>query len=158
MNLKITQNSVRGVLMHNTRLKLQLPLDEFVSTEYEDKIIQRIHEVNKILDRPVMLRLWYDKSKKVVSESTIKRFINQWDDKLPYKTEITIGMSKSPRDFIFFNITHKSNFNYSSWTRYDYVYDNYHPQNILHGLDIFKETAEFCFRKLPEKNKSKRND
>ena len=143
---------------NSIKLKVQMSLDEFIGTEYEEKIITKLYNINKLLARPLILNFWYDPTKNIVNANVVKKFVIKWESKLPFKTNITPRLTDSPHDFIWFNIVHRSDFNKTIWTRFDYVYDTHIPVNILNGLDSFEKVAQFCLKPKPEKNRSKRSD
>ena len=65
-----------------------MPMDEFVGRKEEESIMVKLYDINKELSRMLTLYLWYDKSKGVVNADVNRRFLNQWDSMLPFKTNI----------------------------------------------------------------------
>ena len=144
--------------MNKLRLKLQLPMDEFIGTKYEEQIISNLYDLNQSIPSTLTIKFWYDKNKKIVTPDVVKRFIIQWESKLPYKTEVKPYIVNNSNDFVWFNIIHRSDYSNILWSRFDYVYDTHSPVSVLRGVEAFRNTALFCLRDKPEKQRAKRSD
>lgn len=134
-----------------------MPMDEFVGTKQEESVMTRLYDINKLLGRTLTLNFWYERSKKIVTAEVVRRFINQWDSILPFKTNINPHLTNSPHEFIWFNIVHKDDYKLKFWSRFDYVYTGHGPECMMMGIESFKNTALFCLKPKP-KQRAKRSD
>ncbi|MBT4207688.1 hypothetical protein HOE22_05025 [Candidatus Woesearchaeota archaeon] len=134
------------------KLSLRLKLTDFINTEIELKIMEKINSIHKDLHIAVMLHLWFDEGE--VTNKDLKEFLIRWEDKLSFKTVVKQGSHIKPNEFIWFDINPKG-LPYSSRKRFEFGYIN--KEHILHGLQDFYNVAKFTTSEKSFK-KQKRND
>lgn len=138
------------------KISLRLNLSDFIGTLYESDVINIITKIYDTLQRPFKLYLWYENDEDI-SHKELKRFMSEYEDKLQYKTIITVGTYKNPNEFAWFDIISIKDLLKSGCQRFQYVYNS--GKDILSGLQEFKKCAEFCTSPKPTKQrKQKRND
>ena len=133
--------------MHSITLRLKLT--EFIETEIEEYVIDKINQVYKISQ--FKLHLWYDEDE--IKSSQIKTFLEKYESSLHFRTKIKPTREIDTNEFIWFDvIPDKSSENLRA--RYTYM------GNVISGLNQFGETLEFCKKPKSEKpiRKQKRND
>ena len=140
--------NVRTYKMHSITLRLKLT--EFIDTEIEEYVIDKINQIYKI--GQFKLHLWYNKDE--VKSSQIKTFLEKYEKLLHYKTTITPTQEVGTDIFVWFDIIPDRKY---ECNRARYTYEG----NVLAGLNQFGKTHEFC--KKPKNNdkpirKQKRND
>lgn len=139
------------------KISLRLNLSDFIGTSFESKVIDKITEIYNTLHHPFKLYLWYENDEDI-SHEELKRFMIEYENKLQYKTTITVGIQKNPNEFVWFDIVGLKDLLNNECQRFQYTYSN--SENILLGLEEFKSCAEFCTSPKPPKQirKQKRND
>ena len=135
-----------------TKLSLRLKLSDFINTEIESKIMEKIDDIHNELHIAVLLNLWFEDGE--ITNKDLKEFLMRWEDKLSFKTVVKQGSEIKPNDFIWFDIT-PPELPYYSNKRFQFTYN--YKQNILNGLQNFYEVAKFTTSEKPLK-KQKRND
>ena len=125
-------------------------MTDFLNTEIEGWIINRIHEIYKI--NQFKLHLWYENDE--VTPSQIKEFIKKYEEELHFKTTIKPTRELQRDEFIWYDILSledepdkRSRFTYRG--------------NVVAGINQFEKTLQFCLK--PKNNdtpirKQKRND
>lgn len=145
---------------NQVRMNVRLKLSDFINTEYESTIMDKISEVHQKLKIPFSLKLWFDGD---IKAREIKEFLQKYEGGLEYKTLISATDKLTPNDFIWFDITPK-NYPYSvDNSRNGYSYPAGNPEGILLGLDEFYNVASFTVKPKPQRQhpperKQKRND
>ena len=135
-----------------SKLSLRLKLSDFINTEIESKIMEKIDDIHNELHIAVLLNLWFDDGE--ITNKDLKEFLMRWEDKLSFKTIVKQGSDIKTNDFIWFDIT-PPGLPYYSNKRFQFTYN--YKQNILNGLQNFYEVAKFTTSEKPLK-KQKRND
>ena len=135
-----------------TKLSLRLKLSDFINTEIESKIMEKIDDIHNELHIAVLLNLWFDDGE--ITNKDLKEFLMRWEDKLSFKTIVKQGSNIGTNDFIWFDIT-PPGLPYYSNKRLQFTYSN--KKQILHGLTDFYNVAKFTTSEKPIK-KQKRND
>ena len=135
-----------------TKLSLRLKLSDFINTEIESKIMEKINHTHNELRVAVLLYLWFEDDE--ITNEALKDFLMRWEDKLSFKTVVTQGSEIKPNDFIWFDIV-PSEARYSSNKRFEFKYIN--KEHILYGLEDFYNVAKFTTSEKPVK-RQKRND
>ena len=140
---------------------LRLKLSDFLGTDFEKGVLDKLSEINKIEHFPPFeIYLWYDRDNDKVDLSRLKDFIVDWESKGDFKSKTIIVPEFFDRavDFIWFDILPNEvcNNNSIQYSRFRWNYSD--PKTgILQGLDEFVKTYEFTIAdKLPKKQK--RND
>jgi len=142
------------------KMNVRLKLSDFINTEYESIIMDKISEVHKKLDATFYLRLWFDGD---IKAGELKEFMKKYEEGLEYKTIISATDKLTPNEFVWFDITPKSYPHSVDNSRYGYSYPAGNYVGILLGLDEFYNVASFSVTPKPQKQhsherKQKRND
>ena len=135
-----------------SKISLRLKLTDFINTEMESEIMEKIDKTHNDLNIAVLLYLWYTEGE--VKNKDLKEFLMRWEDKLSFKTIVKQGSDIKTNDFIWFDII-PSGLHYYSNKRFQFTYTN--TNSILNGLQQFYEVAKFTTSDKPVK-KQKRND
>ena len=143
-----------------TRMNVRLKLSDFINTEYESIIMDKISEIHGKLKATFSLKLWFDGD---IKAREIKTFLQKYEEGLEYKTVVSTTDKLTPNEFVWFEINNKSCFNQSKNWRYGYCYPDGNLEGILLGLDEFYNVASFVVKPKPQKQypperKQKRND
>jgi len=140
---------------------LRLKLSDFLGTDYETEVLDRLREINNLdFMPPFEIYLWYDRDNDKVDLNRLKDFIVDWESKGDFrsKTFIIPEFFDRPRDFIWYDIIPRevSDSNYIQYSRFQWRYSE--PKTgILDGLDEYIKTFKFTIAdRLPRKQK--RND
>ena len=134
------------------KLSLRLKLTDFINTENESKVMNKINNIHNELHIAVLLNLWFDEGE--LDTGDLKNFLMRWEDKLSFKTIVKQGSDIKTNDFIWFDII-PSGLHYTSNKRFQFTYTN--TNSILNGLQQFYEVSKFTTSEKPIK-KQKRND
>ena len=135
-----------------SKLSLRLKLTDFINTEIESKVMNKIDNIHNELHIAVLLNLWFDEDE--LDTGDLKNFLMRWEDKLSFKTIVKQGSDIKTNDFIWFDII-PSGLTYYSNKRFQFTYSN--TNSILNGLEEFYNVAKFTTSEKPIK-KQKRND
>ena len=135
-----------------TKLSLRLKLTDFINTEIESKVMEKINDIHNELHIAVLLNLWFEDGE--IKNKDLKEFLMRWEDKLSFKTIVKQGSNIKTNDFIWFDII-PSGLHYTSNKRFQFTYSN--TNSILNGLEEFYNVAKFTTSEKPIK-KQKRND
>ena len=140
---------------------LRLKLSDFLGTDYETEVLDKLREINNLdFMPPFEIYLWYDRDNDKVDLNRLKDFIVDWESKGDFrsKTFIIPEFFDRPRDFIWYDIIPRevSDSNYIQYSRFQWRYSE--PKTgILDGLDEYIKTFKFTIAdRLPKKQK--RND
>tara|TARA_R100001443_G_scaffold3699_1_gene11435 strand:- start:409 stop:867 length:459 start_codon:yes stop_codon:yes gene_type:complete len=140
---------------------LRLKLSDFLGTDYETEVLDKLREINNLdFMPPFEIYLWYDRDNDKVDLNRLKDFIVDWESKGDFrsKTFIIPEFFDRPRDFIWYDIIPRevSDSNYIQYSRFQWRYSE--PKTgILDGLDEYVKTFKFTIAdRLPRKQK--RND
>ena len=135
-----------------SKLSLRLKLTDFINTEIESKVMEKINDIHNELHIAVLLNLWFEDGE--IKNKDLKEFLMRWEDKLSFKTIVKQGSNIKTNDFIWFDII-PSGLHYTSNKRFQFTYSN--TNSILNGLEEFYNVAKFTTSEKPIK-KQKRND
>ena len=135
-----------------SKLSLRLKLSDFINTELESKIMEKINNIHNELHIAVMLYLWFDEDE--INSKALKDFLMRWEDNLSFKTIVKQGSYIKPNDFIWFDIV-PSETPHTSNKRFEFTYIT--KEHILYGLEDFYNVAKFTTSEKPVK-RQKRND
>ena len=135
-----------------TKLSLRLKLTDFINTEMESDIMEKINHSHNKLRIAVMLHLWFDEGE--INNKDLKEFLMRWEDKLSFKTVVKQGSYIRPNDFIWFDVI-PHNIEGNTYKRFSYYYKN--KNQILNGLREFYQVTKFITSDKPVK-RQKRND
>ena len=135
-----------------SKLSLRLKLTDFINTEIESKVMEKINDIHNELHIAVLLNLWFEDGE--IKNKDLKEFLMRWEDKLSFKTIVKQGSNIKTNDFIWFDII-PSGLPYTSNKRFQFTYSN--TNSILNGLEEFYNVGKFTTSEKPIK-KQKRND
>ena len=127
-------------------------LSHFLNKPYEEQVIKKLGEVHNNSIK-YYLNLWYKDGD--LKPDDIRTFIKKHEKNLHFKTNIVVGNSIAPNDFIWFDITDVDDVIDGNQIRFQYRYQN--EKDILIGLEEFHKCAKFCTSEKPPK-RQKRND
>ena len=140
---------------------LRLKLSDFLGTDYETEVLDRLREINNLdFMPPFEIYLWYDRDNDKVELNRLKDFIVDWESKGDFKSKTIIvpEFFDRPVDFIWYDIIPRevSDNNFIQYSRFQWRYSE--PKTgILDGLDEYIKTFKFTIEdRLPRKQK--RND
>ena len=135
------------------KISLRLKLSDFINTDMEEAVMNKVNGIHSELSVTVLLYLWFEEDE--IDSKDLKEFLMRWEDKLSFRTIIKQSHKLHIKDFIFFDIipTHISDSKISK--RFSYSYIN--SDNILGGLQEFYNVTKFITSDKPSK-KQKRND
>jgi len=140
---------------------LRLKLSDFLGTDYEKEVLDKLREINnKDYMPPFEIYLWYNRDTDKVDLNRLKDFIVDWESKGDFKSRTIIvpEFFDRPVDFIWYDIIPRevSDNNFIQYSRFQWRYSE--PKTgILDGLDEYIKTFKFTIAdRLPRKQK--RND
>ena len=130
-------------------IKLRLKLSDFIDTDLESMIMERIKEIENDLNIKIILYIWL-----LDEEVNLKEFYERWKDNLSIKTIIKNNSSLKANEFIYFDIA-PHDIDYNSNVRFQAKYKFIEEIPML--LNSFYDVTKFT---TAEKNKKpqKRND
>ena len=136
-----------------SKVSLRLKLSDFINTNIEENVMNRINQIHSELHVIVSLYLWFEEDE--ITSKDLKDFLMRWEDKLTFKTVVKQGHKLQVNDYIFFDIipTNVSSDNVTK--RFTYKYKG--ANNILDGLKEFYKVTKFTTSEKPVK-RQKRND
>ncbi len=134
------------------KLSLRLKLSDFINTDIEQEVMEKINNIYNELHTTILLYLWFEDGE--ISSKDLKDFLMKWEDKLSFKTVVKRGHKIKLSDFVWFDIV-PVNILPSFRNRLRYQYIGYNK--ILDGLKQFYNVAKFTTSDKPTK-KQKRND
>ncbi len=127
-------------------------LSHFLNESFEEKIIEKLGDIHKDSIK-YYLTLWYEDG--ALKPADIKKFIEKYENRLHFKTNIVVGSQLKSNDFIWFDIIDKNSISNTNRLRFQYVYNK--KEDILNGLNEYHNCAKFCTTDKPPK-RQKRND
>ena len=136
-----------------SKLSLRLKLSDFINTEFEPTIMEKINRIHNELHIAVLLHLWFDDDE--ITNETLKDFLMRWEDKLSFKTVVKQGHQLQINDYIFFDIIPTNIPDSDISKRFTYKYKDVNM--ILNGLKEFYNVTKFTTSDKPMK-RQKRND
>ena len=118
-------------------INIRLKLSDFIDTDLEKTIMDKIKKIENDLHVKIILYFWIDGS-----NVNIKSFYERWKDSLSVKTVIKNGEELKANEYIFFDIA-PNDIKYSSNVRFQAKYDIIEQiPAILNGLyDVTKFTT-----------------
>ena len=135
------------------KVSLRLKLSDFINTDIEQEVMEKVNAIHTELHITVSLYLWFEEGE--ISSKDLKKFLIKWEDKLSFKTIIKQGHQLQLNDYIFFDIkpTNVSDSDISKRFTYNYTDAN----KVLDGLKEFYKVTKFTTSDKPVK-RQKRND
>ena len=135
-----------------SKISLRLKLSDFINTDIEQEVMNKINDAHIELSVTVLLYLWFEEGE--LSNKDLKNFLMRWEDKLTFKTVVKQGHKLMLNDYIFFDIIPVGTPDTVS-KRFSYGYIN--TDKILDGLQEFYNVVKFTTSDKPTK-RQKRND
>ena len=135
-----------------TKISLRVKLSDFINTDIEQEVMNKINEAHNKLNTTVLLYLWFEEGE--LTNKDLKEFLMKWEDKLSYKTIIKQSSTIAAGEFIWFDIM-PIGANNSNRKRFEYTYRD--TNKILDGLQEFYNIVRFTLSDKPIR-KQKRND
>ena len=135
-----------------SKISLRVKLSDFINTDIEQEVMNKINVAHIELSVTVLLYLWFEEGE--VSNKDLKDFLMRWEDKLTFKTVVKQGHKLMLNDYIFFDIIPVGTPDTVS-KRFSYGYIN--TDKILDGLQEFYNVVKFTTSEKPVK-RQKRND
>ena len=136
-----------------SKVSLRLKLSDFINTDIEQEVMNKINDAHIELSVTVLLYLWFEEGE--VSNKDLKDFLMRWEDKLTFKTVVKQGHQLQFNDYIFFDILPMNTPKSHTWKRFTYNYIG--ANKILDGLKEFYKVTKFTTSEKPVK-RQKRND
>ena len=93
------------------KLSLRMDLSDFINTDSEKDIINKLEEIHKD-DIKYYLTLWYRDG--AIPPEDINKFLLEYENNLHLKTKIVVDNKLKPNDFIWFDITRREDVNAGS--------------------------------------------
>ena len=135
-----------------SKVSLRLKLTDFINSDIEEKVMNKINDAHTEFRITVLLYLWFEEGE--LSNKDLKDFLMRWEDKLTFKTVVKQGHKLMLNDYIFFDIIPVGTPDNIS-KRFSYNYIN--TDKILDGLQEFYNVVKFTTSDKPTK-RQKRND
>ena len=133
-------------------MSVRMKLSDFIKTDEEDKIMEKINKTHKDLRAVIFLYLWYENDE--IDPLDLKDFMVKWEDKLFFKTKIKSDSEILYNEFIFYDLVPAGT---ESNERYRFKFEYGDKSNIMSGLNQFYDCIKFITSDKPTK-KQKRND
>ena len=135
-----------------SKLSLRLKLSDFINTELESKIMEKINNIHNELHIAVMLYLWFDEDE--INNKDLKEFLMRWEDKLHFRTIVKNTSNVEQYEFVFFDIIPIS---VPKNEKYRFAYTYINTDKIIDGLNELYACIKFIKLDRPAK-RQKRND
>ena len=136
-----------------SKISLRLKLSDFINTDIEETVMNKINQIHSELHVIVSLYLWFEEDE--ITSKDLKDFLMRWEDKLSFKTVVKQGHKLQVNDYIFFDIIPTNVPDSDISKRFTYKYKDVNM--ILNGLKEFYNVTKFTTSDKPFK-KQKRND
>ena len=136
-----------------SKVSLRLKLSDFINTNIEENVMNRINQIHSELHVIVSLYLWFEEDE--ITSKDLKDFLMRWEDKLSFKTVVKQGHKLQVNDYIFFDIIPINVSDSDISKRFTYKYKDVNM--ILNGLKEFYNVTKFTTSEKPIK-RQKRND
>ena len=69
-----------------SKCSLRLKLFDFINTDIENQVMEKINQAHAELNTSILLYLWYEEGE--IKSVDLKDFLVKWEDKLQFKTII----------------------------------------------------------------------
>ena len=136
-----------------SKISLRLKLSDFINTDIEETVMNKINQIHSELHVIVSLYLWFEEDE--ITSKDLKDFLMRWEDKLSFKTVVKQGHKLQVNDYIFFDIIPINVSDSDISKRFTYKYKD--VNKILNGLKEFYNVTKFTTSEKPIK-RQKRND
>jgi hypothetical protein len=136
-----------------SKVSLRLKLSDFINTDIEEEVMNKVNHAHTELNVTVILYLWFEEGD--VSNKELKDFLMRWENKLSFKTIVKQGHQLHINEYIYFDIIPDTVLKSNISKRFSYGYMT--SDKILDGLRQFYNVTKFTTTDKPYK-KQKRND
>ena len=85
-----------------SKISLRLKLSDFINTDMEEAVMNKVNGIHSELSVTVLLYLWFEEDE--ITSKDLKDFLMRWEDKLTFKTIVKQGHQLQFNDYIFFDI------------------------------------------------------
>ena len=136
-----------------SKISLRLKLSDFINTDMEEAVMNKVNGIHSELSVTVLLYLWFEEDE--IDSKDLKEFLMRWEDKLTFKTVVKQGHKLQVNDYIFFDIIPINVSDSDISKRFTYKYKDVNM--ILNGLKEFYNVTKFTTSEKPIK-RQKRND
>ena len=134
-----------------SRVSLRLKLSDFINSDIEKVVMDKVNDIHNDLNITVLLYLWFEEDE--INSKNLKKFLMSWEDKLSFRTIVKQGRKLSADQFVWFDVI-PTNVTSNLRNRFQYCYSK--PNKILDGLDEFYNITKFTISDKPTK-RQKRN-
>ena len=135
-----------------SRVSLRLKLSDFINSDIEKVVMDKVNDIHNDLNITLLLYLWFEEDE--INSKNLKKFLMSWEDKLSFRTIVKQGCKLSADQFVWFDVI-PTNVTSNLRNRFQYCYSK--PNKILDGLDEFYNITKFTISDKPTK-RQKRND
>ena len=135
-----------------SRVSLRLKLSDFINSDIEKVVMDKVNDIHNDLNITVLSYLWFEEDE--INSKNLKKFLMSWEDKLSFRTIVKQGCKLSADQFVWFDVI-PTNVTSNLRNRFQYCYSK--PNKILDGLDEFYNITKFTISDKPTK-RQKRND
>jgi len=136
-----------------SKISLRLKLSDFINSDIEEAVMNKVNNIHSELHVSVLLYLWFKEDE--ITGTDLKEFLMRWEDKLTFKTIVKQTHKLHTKDFIFFDIIPMQVSDSDISKRFSYRYMN--SNKLLDGLQEFYNVTKFTTSEKPIK-RQKRND
>lgn len=139
------------------KFSLRMKLEEFIKDDYENKILNKLEELQGNTSAIISLILWFDDDFK----GNLKEAVDSIQDAHHWNTKIIQKSTIKESDFVWWDMRSYNDLHaFKSNFRFQYQYIN--ESQLLSGIEKFSEAITF-FKNRPPKEKKierkqKRND
>ncbi len=88
-----------------SRVSLRLKLSDFINSDVEKVVMNKVNHAHNDLNVTVLLYLWFEENE--INSTDLKKFLMSWEDKLSFRTIVKQGSKLSTDQFIWFDIIDK---------------------------------------------------
>ena len=134
-----------------SKTTLRLKLTDFINTDVEKYVMEKVNAIHNELQIAILLYLWFDEGDFEGTE--LRDFLMRWEDEMSFKTIVKQGSETKSNDYVFFDIRPESVDN--QHTRFCYTYKT--TSGLFTGLEEFYKVTKFVTSDKTMK-KQKRND
>ena len=82
-----------------SKVSLRLKLSDFINTDIEEKVMNRINEAHNELHTSVLLYLWFEEDD--IRSTDLKKFLMRWEEKLSFKTIVKQSYKLKVNEYVF---------------------------------------------------------
>ena len=122
-----------------SKVSLRLKLSDFINTDIEEEVMNKVNHAHTELSVTVLLYLWFEEGE--VTNKELKDFLMRWEEKLSFKTVVKQGHQLHINEYIFFDIIPNNIIKNDITKRFSYGYNT--SAKILDGIREFYNVTKF---------------